>query len=297
MTLWLRAALDRNHRDERGTRLAPSKVMAKEASPAKRPVVVCAVDLGPATRRVLYHAAGFARVLGADLKVVHIAPDESAQTQHRVLSQCLVEAPYQKIDASDVVVRTGRVSEMIQREALRHDAAVIVAGSRGRGGLSRLVLGSTGAALMRTARTPVLFVPSTNIDIVSVGDTAALTCGSVLAAVDLDEACEHQLRMAARLAALAHGPLLLMTVARARMSEHDASQRLRERAHELAIKPHAIIVRRGGVAIQISQCAAAECAGLVVMGLRERPRGRAGAIASAVLEGGRAFVLAVPGCH
>lgn len=143
-------------------------------------------------------------------------PDESAQTQHRVLSQCLVEAPYQEIDASDVVVRTGGVSEMIQREALRHDAAVIVAGSRGRGGLSRLVLGSTGAALMRTARTPVLFVPSTNIDIVSVGDTAALTCGSVLAAVDLDEACEHQLRMAARLAALAHGPLLLMTVAQAR---------------------------------------------------------------------------------
>lgn len=88
-------------------------------------------------------------------------------------------------------------------------------------------------------RAPVLFVPSTNIDIVSVGDTAALTCGSVLAAVDLDEACEHQLRMAARLAALAHGPLLLMTVAQARMSEHDANQRLRERAHELAIKPHA----------------------------------------------------------
>jgi K+-sensing histidine kinase KdpD len=159
------------------------------------------------------------------------------------------------------------------------------------------VLGSSGAALMRTARTPVLFVPYTDIDIVSIGDTAALTCGSVLAAVDLEEACEHQLRIAARMAGLAHGPLMLMTVARGRMSEHDAARQLRERARELAVEPHGLIVRRGDVAIQISQCATAECAGLVVMGLRERPRGRAGAIASAVLESGRAFVLAVPGCH
>jgi nucleotide-binding universal stress UspA family protein len=271
--------------------------MAIEPRVATRPVVVCAVDLGPATRRVLYHAAGVAHVLGGDLKIVHVAADESPETHRRVLSQCLIEAPYQEIEESDVMVRTGRVSEMIQREALRHDAALIVMGSRGRGGLARMVLGSSGAALMRTARTPVLFVPSTDIDIVSVGDTAALTCGSVLAAVDLEEACAHQLRMAERMAKLAHGPLMLMTVARARMSEHDAAQQLRERADELGIKPHALIVRRGDVAIQISQCAAVECAGLVVMGLRERPRGRAGAIASAVLEAGRAFVLAVPGCH
>jgi nucleotide-binding universal stress UspA family protein len=292
--------------DVRSTRTTPisaardlrcQKGMAIETGEAKRPVVVCAVDLGPATRRVLYHAAGLARVLGGDLKIVHVAPDDSPEAHRRVLSQCLIEAPYQEIDESDVVVRTGRVSEMIQREALRHGAALIVMGSRGCGGLSRMVLGSSGAALMRTARTPVLFVPYTDIDIVSIGDTAALTCGSVLAAVDLDEACAHQLRMAARMAALAHGPLMLMTVARARVSEHDAVQRLRERAHALAIQPHGLIVRRGDVAIQISQCASSECAGLVVMGLRERPHGRAGAIASAVLEAGRAFVLAVPGCQ
>ena len=271
--------------------------MAIEAGVAKRPVVMCAIDLEPATRRVLYHAAGLARVLGGDLKIVHVAPDDSPETHRRVLSQCLIEAPDQEIDESDVMVRTGRVSEMIQREALRHDAALIVIGSRGRGGLSRMVLGSSGTALMRTARTPVLFVPFTDIDIVSIGDNAALTCGLVLAAVDLEEACAHQLRMAARLAKLAHGPLMLMTVARACLSEHDAAQQLRQRAHQLAITPHGLIVRRGDVAIQISQCATAECAGLVVMGLRERPRGRAGAIASAVLEAGRAFVLAVPGCH
>lgn len=266
-------------------------------SPTPRPVVLAAVDLGPQTRRVLHHAAGFARLLGGDLRVVHAGGDESPASHERVVSQCLLEGPYQAMDEADVVVRAGRASEMIQREALRHGAAMLVLGSRGRGGLSRLLLGSTGAAVLRATRTPVLLVPSSEIDIVTFGDTAVLTCGPVLAAIDLTEACEHQLHMAGRMAQLAHTPLMLMTVARARVSEHDASQQLRTRAHTMEpVKPHSLIVRRGDVAVEISRCALTEGAGLVVMGLRERPRGRAGAIASAVLETGRAFVLAVPGC-
>ncbi|OFW46843.1 MAG: hypothetical protein A3J29_06580 [Acidobacteria bacterium RIFCSPLOWO2_12_FULL_67_14b] len=266
-------------------------------NPKPRPVVLAAVDLGPQTRRVLYHAAGFAGMLGADLKVVHAGADESPASHERVVSQCLLEGPYLAIDEADIVVRAGRASEMIQREALRHGAAMLVLGSRGRGGLSRLLLGSTGAAILRDTRTPVLLVPSNEIDIVSLGDTAALTCGPVLAAIDLSEACDHQLHLAGQFAKLAHAPLILLTVARARMSEHDASEELRTRAHAMKpVKPHSLIVRRGDVAVEISRCALAEGAGLVVMGLRERPRGRAGAIASAVLETGRAFVLAVPGC-
>ena len=51
---------------------------------------------------------------------------------------------------------------------------------------------------------------------------------------------------------------------------------------------------RGGVAEEISRCAKTEDAGLVVMGLRQNTEGRPGVIASAVLDTGRAFVLAVP---
>jgi len=46
----------------------------------------------------------------------------------------------------------------------------------------------------------------------------------------------------------------------------------------------------------ISRCAATEGAGLVVMGLRNRPRCQPGSIATAVMKTGKAFVLAVPGC-
>lgn len=262
------------------------------------PLVLCAVDLGASTARVLYHAVGLAKVLGAGLRILHVSSDEAADLRQRVVAECERAAPYEAaIEDESVIVTTGRVSEAIQREALRHGATLVVAGTRGHGGLARVLLGSTSEALLATTRTPVLLVPPTDVDIVSLVDRPVLTCGPVLAAIDLAEACEHQLRMASEFAQLASQPLLLMTVARSKLSDHDAAAELRDRAHGLApVKPTALIVRRGDVAEEISRCAVAEGAGLVVMGLRERPRGRAGAIVSAVLKTGRAFVLAVPGC-
>ena len=261
-----------------------------------QPLVLCAVDLGPSTARVLYHAVGLSRVLGAGLRILHVSSDDAADLRERVVAECALAAPYEAtIEDESVIVTTGRVSEAIQREALRHGATLVVAGTRGHGGLARILLGSTSEALLATTRTPVLLVPPTEVDIVSMGDRPTLTCGPVLAAVDLTEACEHQLRMASEFARLASQPLILMTVARSKLTDHDAAGELRERAHGLApVKPTALIVRRGDVAEEISRCAVAEGAGLVVMGLRERPRGRAGLIASAVLKTGRAFVLAVP---
>lgn len=259
-------------------------------------VVLCAVDLGPSTDRVLYHATGFARLLDAALRIVHVTADDSADLKARVMAQCLVTAPYEaQIDEESIVVAHGRVSEAIQREALRANAVLVIAGSRRHGGLARLLIGSTSEALLGLARTPVLLVPPTDLDIVSVGDHPALTCGPVLAAIDLAEVCARQLQWASRLAGLAAQPLLLMTVARTKIADHDAAAVLRDRAHGLGpVRPRSLIVRRGDVAEEISRCAGAEGAGLVVMGLRQRPRGRPGVIASAVLATGRAFVLAVP---
>jgi hypothetical protein len=160
-----------------------------------------------------------------------------------------------------------------------------------------LLLGSSSEAVLRSTPAPVLLVPPRDFDIVNITDRAQLTSGPILAAVDLTEACVHQLSMASRLAELGRQPLLLMTVAPARLSDHEAGVMLRDRGHHLLpVKPRATIVRRGEVAEEISRCASAEGAGLVVMGLRERPRGQPGAIAAAVLKTNRAFVLAVPSC-
>src|SRR5688572_6604611 len=257
--------------------------------------VIAAIDLGPSTARVLYQAAAFAHLLQAPLKVLHVN-GVSATTHRRVLDACLQLAPYQAdFDDSQIVIRSGRVSDAIVREAANDKASLVVAGSRGHGGVAKFLLGSTSDAVLRKATTPGLLVPPTEMDIVSIGDEVALTCGPLVAAVDLAEDSHGQLRLASKLAHLGSQPLLVMTVAKSRVSNHDAAQGLRERAHGLTpVKPASVIVRRGRVATEISRCATVEGAGLVVMGLRAGSRGRPGAIASAVLKTRRAFVLAVP---
>lgn len=262
------------------------------------PVLIAAVDLGPQTSRVLYHAAGFARLLDLKLKVLHVSADASAAAHERVLNLCLRLSPYQvDLGPDDVVVRSGQVSEMIAREAQRDDATLVVMGARGRSGVASLILGSTSDAVLRAAAVPVLVVPPTDTDIVNFGDGAALTCGPVIAAVDLAEHCDKQLRMASLLAHIGAQRLILMTVAKSRLTDHQAGIMLRQRAHGLEpSRPAALIVRRGAVAAEIACCAATEGAGLVVMGLRASPKCHPGSIAGAVLKTKKAFVLAVPGC-
>ena len=260
--------------------------------------VLAAVDLGPQTSRVLYHAAAFARLFDLRLRVMHVGSDTSAAAHERLLAACLERAPYQvDLGEDDVVIRAGGVSDAIAREAQRERARLVVMGSRGRGAVTSLLLGSTSEAVMRAATVPVLLVPPTDIDIVDIGDTVALRCGPIVAAVDLAEHCDEQLRMASLLAHVAAAPLLLMTVAKSRVTDHQAGEQLRGRAHGLEPKrPTEMIVRRGSIPEEIARCAETEGAGLVVMGLRASPRCQPGGIASAVLRSRKAFVLAVPGC-
>lgn len=259
--------------------------------------VIAAIDLGPLSARILYHAAGFARLLSCRLKVLHVH-DATAESQAHVLEFCRRDGPYEiDIQPEDIIVSSGIVSDVILRESIRNDASLVVVGSRGHGKFRKLMLGSTSDAVLRGATMPVLLVPPVDLDIVDITDRVKLTCGPVLAAVDLADLTDRQLIMADDLAMIAGQPLLMMTVAPQRVDHDSAGTMLRERSRHLGNhRPRAVIVRRGNVAEQISQCARAEGSGLVVMGLRMRPRAKTGAIASAVLKTNRAFVLAVPGC-
>lgn len=258
--------------------------------------VIAAIDLGPSSARVLYHAAGFARLLSARLEVLNVSGEQPDFVRSRVLDFCERNGAYEiNPDDLDIVTRSGTVSDTIYREA-RNNASLVVMGSRGHRGLANLFLGSSSKAFLSNAPCPVLLVPPIDLDIVNIADQASLTCGPVLAAIDLTEACDRQLQLASECARIAGQPLLLMTVAPAKVGGCVAIEMLRERADQAGLKPHASIVRRGRVAEEISRCAVQEGAGLVVMGLRSRPRSTPGVIAAAVLKTNRAFVLAVPGC-
>lgn len=257
--------------------------------------VLAAVDLGPSTRRVLLHAAGLARLFSTSLKVLHVGADASAEQRQHVLDFCARLGPYEvDLGDDDIVLRTGIVSEAIYREATKQKARLVVIGSRGHGKVAVFLLGSTAQAVLRNAPAPVLLVPPVDLDIVDLADRVRLSCGPVLAAVDLAEANDEQLRFAGELAQLAGQPLLLLTVTGRHHTDHLSNTMLRERAHRAAVMPCATIVRHGDVAEQISRCAIAERTGLVVMGLRDKSRKHPGSIASAVLRTNAAFVLAVP---
>jgi nucleotide-binding universal stress UspA family protein len=255
--------------------------------------ILAAIDLGPSSARVLYHAAGFARLWSLPLRVLHVGP---ADRLSQVRDFCAAHASYD-IDIADdaFIVTPGIVSDVIVRESLRRDARMVVMGSRGLNGLARLLLGSTSQAVLKNADVPVLLVPPIDLDIVSLTGSATLTCGPVVAAIDLSDSCDHQLMMADDLAWMAGQPLLLLTVMPNRVDDTVAGRMLRERTRHLKqIAPQAVMVRRGKVADEISECVRNEGAGLVVMG-RQRA-GRPGAITSAVLRGKNAFVLSMPPC-
>ncbi|MEO8678536.1 MAG: universal stress protein [Vicinamibacterales bacterium] len=257
--------------------------------------VLCAIDLGPSTTRVVSHAAAFAGAIGAELEIVHST--DADPSEYGAISEAFYKAlPYDvSIGESTFSVQPGPADDAILREAAAAGVELIVIGSSARNGLARLLLGSTSEAVLQKTRTPVLLVPPTELDIVTAGPRPAITCGAVLAAVDLADVNLRQIRIASKVAAVAACPLHLLTIAGDGLSDHDAAQRLRALATHLdPVRPRALIVRRGDVAEEISRCALSEKSGLVVMGLRDPARGRPGLTIAKVLQSHRAFVLAVP---
>lgn len=253
--------------------------------------VIAAIDLGPSSAHVVYHAAGFARLWAIPLVVLHVGP---VTRRSEVVRFCREHCHYEVNVADDAVItRPGIVSEAIVREGVRQRARLIVIGSRGRGRVARLLLGSTSEAVLRRSPIPALIVPPSDIDIINIADRATLSSGPIVAAVDLTAQGDLPMQVAAALSSSSRQPLLLMTVAPARLDDHTAGVMLRERAHRLTSKPRAMIVRHGDVAKEISRCARAEGAGLVVMG-RDSAGRRPGKLAAAILRNKNVFVLTVP---
>jgi nucleotide-binding universal stress UspA family protein len=259
--------------------------------------ILCAVDLGDLSSRVLYHAVGFAGATGARLSVLTVT-DEGVADAEAALQSLLdrvVPMGASYLGQPTLSVEPGSPASVILAAA--RSADLVVAGSRGRHGLARLLLGSTSTVLLEGTTTPILLVPPDDIEIVSLSRVhARLNVGAVIAAVDLHERNDEQLALASAVAALAGQPLLLLTVADSNVSEHDAVGQLKAWTIGLGpASPAGYLVRRGSVAGAIAGAAVTERSGLVVMGVRARDRGRPGAIATAVLGTRRALVLAVPG--
>jgi nucleotide-binding universal stress UspA family protein len=140
--------------------------------------LLVAVDFSDASRRALKAAAAIARRTGASVTIVHARPSSDlkalvledrgdlARLSAKLLRHSLA-AHYRKrleearrlFPKARVRLLVGYPALMIAKEAA-HGFDLVVIGSRGRGAVSRGLLGSTTQELLRRAKVPVMVVES-----------------------------------------------------------------------------------------------------------------------------------------
>jgi nucleotide-binding universal stress UspA family protein len=133
--------------------------------------LLVAIDHSEATERVLAAAQNLASLSQAEVWVLHLREREVLPragvlpTESKDEARAEVEAAVEKlvkagINAHGEVRNTvfGYAARDIVDDAQEHDVSVIVMGSRGRGDLAGLVLGSTAHKVIHLADRPVLVV-------------------------------------------------------------------------------------------------------------------------------------------
>jgi nucleotide-binding universal stress UspA family protein len=133
--------------------------------------ILVAIDHSAVTERVLAAASELAAMSRAEVWVLHLREHESTRLGGLVPSEsdsdatAAVESAVKSlaetgVDAHGEVRGTifGHAAREIVEDARKHDVSVIVMGSRGRGDLAGLVLGSTAHKVIHLADRPVLVV-------------------------------------------------------------------------------------------------------------------------------------------
>lgn len=141
--------------------------------------ILVAVDGSPSSELALDEAIKLAQAQGARLRLVHVMDElgwvngfESARAYlddvlprmreagGQLLARGLAKALAAHVEAeSELVIQAaGRVCDDVADEARRWGADLIVAGTHGRHGIDRLLMGSSAEQIVRHASTPVLLV-------------------------------------------------------------------------------------------------------------------------------------------
>jgi universal stress protein A len=141
--------------------------------------ILVAIDFSDCSTAALHAAARWAERLGASLDLIHVwsipsFPLPPAFTGDPRANQLLVDQPRQQAESGlqrvveqasnagifvrNALLEFGEPAETISRVAEREGHDMIVIGTHGRSGLSRLMLGSVAEKVVRLAKQPVLSV-------------------------------------------------------------------------------------------------------------------------------------------
>jgi nucleotide-binding universal stress UspA family protein len=140
--------------------------------------ILVPVDGGATSRRGLRAAIRLAKAQRAALCILHVADampilatlegavldpglvESLRESGRKILARALAEAKRGGVRAKTVLTDNvaGRVADVIVRQARKQRADLIVIGTHGRRGLSRMVMGSDAELVVRYSSVPVLLV-------------------------------------------------------------------------------------------------------------------------------------------
>jgi universal stress protein A len=291
--------------------------------------ILCPVDFSEQSRQALLWASAIARYRGGELTVLSAMEPllaqaaafrlgvDLARTEAEAALREFVEAalPQRVRQASRLrtEVAVGAPSEAILQTSRRLKAGLIVMGTHGLGGFSKLVLGSTTEEVLRRTEWPVLAVPGGAVTAPTM-DHPGLQLRKILLATDFRQGTMAATQWAGELASDINAPLVLAHIVEPvvmpprwqELAPDFDSERVASGQRMLATlaagfpnthKDRVVSVGRPADAIA---SLAVECgAGLVVLGLAnptDSERRRPGSIAYRVLRNAHVAVVVVPGC-
>jgi nucleotide-binding universal stress UspA family protein len=184
--------------------------------------ILCPIDFSPGSEDVLASAVALARYHEASLTVLHVAsrrpvPAGPTPGRRQPVRELWLErlgeitGPWREAqEGISVAVREGEPVRRILEEASAGRADLIVMGTKGRSGMSRLLLGSVAEAVLRRASCPVLTVPPPALERSASADGRPF--GRILCPIDFSETSLAALDYGLSLAQEAQGTAILLHV-------------------------------------------------------------------------------------
>jgi nucleotide-binding universal stress UspA family protein len=135
--------------------------------------VLVATDFSDASRRALTYGSAIARQYGSEIYVVHAIPPEPRtpipmEPLPRELNRRWLEAEHDMEHFGEqarlqdlkhhLLLEQGQVGDVLNAVIQRENVDLLVLGTRGRGGLKKLALGSVAEEVLRLAPCPVLTI-------------------------------------------------------------------------------------------------------------------------------------------
>ena len=261
--------------------------------------ILCPIDFSEYSEHALDVAVRLGAAYRASVEAIHVLPllppsavsplgEASRQVADKHLAHAVNRCSRPEVKVEQALIESGDAAGAIIKRADEIDADIIVTGSHGRTGVSRVLLGSVAEALLHRSRRPVLVVPS---HLAASRRARPVAFRRVVCAIDFSAASMAGLEYALSIAEEADARLTLLNVIeRPPEFEHSpfepdfdvdryhAEAEARQLTKLQALVPeHAgdyctikMAVLEGSASSQLLQMATAQDADLIVIGVHAR---------------------------